>query len=225
MRDAARGWHLLTAGVAAGAVLLQLLLVVTGSAVLAETDPPSLAARVGRFLCYFTIQSNVLVAVSTAFLAREASYDEPRWRVVRAAAVVGITITGLVHFVLLRPLLDLDGLDRLADTLLHVVVPMLAVVGWLAFGPRPRIGRRELGLALLWPIGWLGLVLVVRAASGWVPYPFLDPDGDGGWAGVAAACVGITLLFMLACAAAYVVDRRLAPAPRVSGRGTPAARG
>jgi len=225
MRDLARGWHLLTVVVTAGAVLLQLVLVVTGSAVLAETDPPSLGARLGRFVCYFTIQANVLVAVSTAQLARNATYDGGRWRVVRGAAVVGITITGLVHFVLLRPLLELDGLDRLADPLLHLVVPALAVLGWLAFGPRPRTGRRELSLALVWPVGWLGLILVVRGASGRVPYPFLDPDGDGGWTAVAVACVGITLLFALTCTAVYAVDRRLSPVPPVSGRGTPAARG
>ena len=46
----------------------------------------------------------------------------------RLAALVGITITAVVHFVLLRPLLDLDGLDLLADALLHRVVPVLAVM-------------------------------------------------------------------------------------------------
>ncbi len=46
-------------------------------------------------------------------------------------------MTGLVHFVLLRPLLDLEGADYVADKLLHMAVPVLAVAGWAAFGPRP----------------------------------------------------------------------------------------
>src|SRR5690606_6869223 len=29
------------------------------------------------------------------------------------------------------------GADAVADTLLHVVVPLLTLVGWLLFGPRP----------------------------------------------------------------------------------------
>lgn len=215
MHTWARRWHLLTAGVALLAVVLQLVLVVSGSAVLAEGEAPSLAARTGRFFCYFTIQANALVAATTVVLARDPAYDGPRWRVLRGAAIVGITITGLVHFVLLRPLLDLDGLDRLADTLLHLVVPVLAIAGWLIFGPRPRTGLRDLALAFLWPVAWLLVTFAVRAATGWVPYPFLDPAGDGGWAGVAVACVGVTLLFALTALAVYAVDRRLTPRPTV----------
>lgn len=215
MHTWARRWHLLTAGVALLAVLLQLVLVMSGSAVLAEGEAPSLAARTGRFFCYFTIQANALVAATTLFLVCDPAYDGPRWRVLRGAAIVGITITGLVHFVLLRPLLDLDGLDRLADMLLHLVVPVLAIAGWSIFGPRPRMRLHELGLAFLWPVAWLLVTFAVRAATGWVPYPFLDPDGDAGWAGVAVACVGITVLFALTALAAYAVDRRLAPRPAV----------
>ncbi len=206
----ARRFHLLTAGVAAAAVLLQLALVVSGSAVLVETDPPSLVERLGRFVCYFTIQSNVLVAVAAVPLARDAAYDGAGWRVLRTASVVGITITGIVHFLLLRPLLDLDGLDRLADTLLHVVVPLLAVAGWLLLGPRPRTGLRELRLAVLWPLAWLAAILAVRAVTGWVPYPFLDPTGEDGWTGVVVACVGVLVLFLVVSGAVYARDRRAA---------------
>lgn len=194
---------------------LQLVLVVSGSAVLAEGDAaPGLATRVARYFCYFTIQSNVLVAITTLPLIRDPAYDGRGWRVLRAAAVVGITITGVVHFVLLRPLLDLDGLDRLADSLLHLVVPALALVGWLMFGPRPRTSRRDLGLAFAWPVAWLALTFIVRAATGWVPYPFLDP-AENGWSGVIVAALGITALFAVVSLAAYTADRRLRPAPAV----------
>jgi len=215
MHSCARRWHLLTAVAALLALVLQLVLVMSGSAVLAEDEGPGLAARTARFFGYFTIQANALVAATTAVLARDPAYDGPRWRAFRGAATVGITITGLVHFVLLRPLLDLDGLDRLADSLLHLVVPALAVAGWLIFGPRPRIGLRELSLAFLWPVAWLLVTFAVRAATGWVPYPFLDPDGDAGWAGVTIACVGITVLFALTALAVHAVDRRLAPQPTI----------
>ncbi len=213
----ARRWHLLTALVAAGAVVFQLVLVVQGSGVLVDTDPPSLAERLGQFFWYFTIQANLLVAVATFPLARDAAYDGQGWRVLRTASVVGITITGVVHFVLLRPLLDLAGADLVADTLLHMVVPALAFVGWLAFGPRPRTGPREIGLALIWPVVWLGLTFVILAASGWVPYPFLDAREDGGWPAVAVACVGVTVLFLVVSAAAYAVDRCTRRAPQPTG--------
>ena len=99
------------AAVAWFAVVFQLVLVLQGSAVLVEEDPPGRAESIYRFFAYFTIQSNLLVAISSTALAREPELDRPGWRVVRLAGLVGITVTGLVHFFLLRPLLDLDGAD------------------------------------------------------------------------------------------------------------------
>ena len=63
--------------------------------------------------------------------------DMDAQRAVRLAGTVGITVTGIVHFLLLRPLLDLEGADFVADKLLHMVVPVLAIVGWALFGPTP----------------------------------------------------------------------------------------
>jgi hypothetical protein len=206
----ARIAHLVVAVVAGGALLLQLGLIIQGSAVLVDEDPPGTGARLGRFVLYFTVQSNALVALSAATLARDPSRDGPGWRGLRLAAVVGITITAVVHFVLLRPLLELDGLDLLADTLLHKIVPVLAVGAWLIWGPRPRIDGRAIGLALLWPFAWLALTFVVRGLTGWVPYPFLDPDEDG-WGAVVVACVGITVLFLAVSAAAHALDRKMRP--------------
>ena len=209
----ARRWHAVTAVVAVAALLLQLVLVVSGSAVLAEQDPPGLALRLGRFASYFTVQSNLLVAVAAITLARDPARDGAGWRVLRLAGVVGIAVTGLVHVVLLRPLLDLDGADYVADKLLHVAVPLLAVVGWVLLGPRPRASVRTAALALLWPLAWLAWTLAVGALSGWYPYPFLDPAEDGAGA-VVVACLGITVLVVAFFGAALAVDRRAAPAPR-----------
>ena len=134
----ARAVHLVVAVVAVAALVLQTALVVSGASVLAETEVPPLLTRLGRLVSYFTIQSNLLVAVTAVQLARDPARDGSLWRVVRVAAVVGITVTGLVHFLLLRPLLDLEGANWLADKLLHMVVPVLAIAAWLLAGPRPR---------------------------------------------------------------------------------------
>ena len=110
-----------------------------GGRVLDEVDPPGLAARIYRYFAYFTIQSNILVAATSTMLARDPARDGPGFRVARLAALVGITVTGLVHFVLLRPLLDLQGADWICDKLLHMVVP---VRGRRCLGPgRPPPAR------------------------------------------------------------------------------------
>ena len=203
----ARTLHALVFSITLVAVALQLVLVVRGSAVLAETHPPSLPIRLLRFVAYFTIQSNVLVLASTAPLVRDPSYDGPSWRILRAAALVGICVTGVVHFVLLRPLLSLHGADAVADKLLHLVVPVMTLAVWLLAGPRSRTSRAALSRALAWPLAWLAVTLGVGATTGWFPYPFLDYESRG-WGSVVVASAGITALFLAVLAAVRWWDQR-----------------
>jgi uncharacterized membrane protein len=208
----ARSWHLLTAAVALVALVLQLVLVVEGGRVLEEAHPPSMTLRLLRFVAYFTVQSNLLVLLSTAVLARDPAYDGPRWRVLRTAAMTGIIVTGLVHWFLLRPLLHLHGADYVADKLLHLVVPLLALVGWLAFGPRPRTSWPSSLSATVWPLAWLVVILVQGAGTGWYPYPFLD-HREHGWDHVVVVCVGIFVLWFALLLGEHAYDRRASPAP------------
>jgi uncharacterized membrane protein len=210
---AARVWHTTTALVTTVALALQLVLIVEGGRVLEEGHPPSMTLRLVRFVAYFTIQSNVVVLASTVVLARDPAYDGRGWRVVRTAAVAGITVTGLVHWFLLRPLLDLHGADYVADKLLHVVVPLLAVLGWLAFGPRPRMSWDTSRWATVWPLAWLAVILVQGGATGWYPYPFLD-HREHGWDHVAVVSAGIFVLWFALLAGQHTYDRRMRPAPR-----------
>ncbi|WP_196768094.1 Pr6Pr family membrane protein, partial [Streptobacillus moniliformis] len=141
--------------VCASALVLQTYLVLVGTPVLADVEVPPLDVRVARLVSYFTIQSNVLVAVVTALLTADPARDGRLFRVLRLAMVVAIAVTALVHYVALRPLLHLTGGSWWADLGLHVVVPLLALTGWLAFGPRPRIDLPTAAWALLWPLLWL----------------------------------------------------------------------
>lgn len=209
----ARRWHTLTAVVAIVALGLQLLLIILGQGVLVDTNPPTLVERLGRFVSYFTVQSNALVVVSTVLLARDPQRDGSVFRVLRLAAVVGIVVTGVVHFILLRPLLDLHGGSYVADKLLHMVVPTLAFVGWILFGPRPRVDLRSFGWALAWPVLWVVWTLSIGGVTGWYPYPFLDA-GLHGWGQVLVTCVALTVVFLGFFGAAALVDKRASPTPR-----------
>ena len=193
-------------------MVFQFVLVVQGAEVLDEVKPPELPARIYRFFAYFTIQSNVLVAIAAIQLAGDPGRDGHGWRVFRVAGVAGIAVTGLVHFVLLRPLLDLEGADYVADKLLHMVVPALAVVGWAMFGPRPRVDRGSVARAITWPFAWLAWTLVVGGLSDWYPYPFLDHREDGVGA-VVVASVGVTAIFLAIFALLGWVDGRAKPTP------------
>jgi hypothetical protein len=204
----ARAFHLLTFVVAAAALVLQLVLVAQGHKVLDEHSRPDAATRVLRYCSYLTIWSNALVAWSTATLAFGTDRDTRVWRALRLDAVVICFGGGVVHFFFLRPLLDLHGADLVADKLLHVVVPLLAVVGWLALGPRHRATRDDLGPFLVLPLVWLGYTLVRGAFVDWYPYPFIDV-GEHGYGVVLLNTVGVAAFLVILALAAIAVDRAL----------------
>ncbi|KGN34837.1 hypothetical protein N802_01990 [Knoellia sinensis KCTC 19936] len=204
----ARTWHLLTALVTWVALLLQLVLVIRGGRVLDDVTPPDLGTRLVRFVSYFTVLSNLLVALTTTTLALGQERYPTWWKVLRLNAVVAIAVTGIVHWFLLRPLLDLHGADAVADKLLHLVVPALAVIGWAVFGPRGQAHRSLLLSSLIFPVGWLAYTLVRGAAVDWYPYPFLDVSLHG-YAGTLAACAGVAVLLLTLTWAATRIDRLL----------------
>jgi hypothetical protein len=96
----------------------------------------------------------------------------------------------------------------LADRLLHTVVPLLAVVGWLVAGPRGQVDRSDLGPFLVLPLIWIAYTLIRGAIVDWYPYPFIDVE-EHGYAVVALNCLGVATLMLALFGLALVVDRRL----------------
>lgn len=216
----ARAWHTVVALGVGAALVLQLLLVLTGGtdANSGESgDAVPLATRLIRLFSFFTIQSNVLVLVSVAALALVPLRDGPVWRVLRLDGLIGIVVTGLVYELALRGLLTLSGGAWWADLLLHVFAPWMTLLGWLLFGPRPRISWPTVGLAMIWPFLWLVYTFVHGAVSHWYPYPFLDVSAIGYPA--ALRNTGVVLVLGVALASVYkLLDDRLPTlVPRKSG--------
>lgn len=207
----ARLWHGLTFVVALGALVLQLVLVVRGGRVLGEGTPLSTGTGILRYFSYFTIQSNILVAVTAWTLLAGSDTTRTWWRVIRLNALVGITVTGLVVWLILAPWMKkngmgLHGADLLADRLLHVVVPVIAVVGWIAFGPRKRVTVRDLLLTLVWPLLWIAYTLIHGAIADWYPYPFVDVTANG-YGRVLLNCLGIAVLLLAVTGVLLVLGR------------------
>lgn len=205
-----------TAAVSAVSLVIQLVLIVVGINVLVDdAGAPSvgLGERLVRFVSYFTVQSNVLVVISTAMLARRPARDGWWFRVLRIAGLVGITVTFVVYLIALRPILDLHGVSAVTDFGLHIATPVLAVVGWLVWGPRPRISVRVLLWFLIWPVAYFAYSLIRGAVTGWYPYPFVDVTVLG--YPVALRNLVVVAVLLLAVGAVYLLlDRRLPANPR-----------
>lgn len=166
------------------------------------------AARVFNVFCFFTVQSNVLVGVTCLLLAIRPQRSSTVFAVARLTGVVAITITAVVYHTALRDLRELHDWAWLADVLLHTVVPLLAIGGWLLFGPRRLTAWRTVWLSVVFPACWLAFTLVRGPITGFYPYPFVDVDAHG-YPEVLRNCAVVALLFVAVAVAARVVDQRL----------------
>jgi len=132
-----------------------------------------------NFFGFFTLQSNLLTAIVyvVAAVAGLRGTGQGHWLVLaRASVTTYMIIVGIVYAVLLAPVGAAGGVPLpWANAVLHIVVPVYVVVDWLVFADRGPLDLRSLGLVLVYPLLWSGVVLLRGATDGWVPYPFLDP--------------------------------------------------
>lgn len=189
-RPVARVWFALTALVVLVGLVTQLVVTATTTGGFFPTNPQ----RTLNVFAFFTVQSNVLVAVTSARLALRPEAGGAVQRALRLSALVGITVTGVVFHLVLRQLQELQGYAAFADLLLHTMSPLLCVVGWLCFGPRGAVDRRAVAGALVFPIAWLAFTLLRGTAVGFWPYPFLNVD-DLGLGTVVVNCALVAVLF------------------------------
>jgi hypothetical protein len=178
-------------------------------------------ARVTDTLSYFTIWSNLVVAVSVTLLLARPLRDTLVRRVLRLSGLLMITVTAIVYQVLLAPAATVVGWSRLTDPVLHVVTPLLTVVVWAVWGPRGWISRREVLLALVIPLAWIAWMLVRGAVVDAYPYGFANVE-DLGYASVAVTLVVILVFGLVVAAVFWGVERALLR--RRSARVTPVAR-
>jgi len=153
-----------------------------------------------NFFSYFTNLSNLFAAAvllyvaSRTFLGREASDLSDQ---VRYISVVNMTLVGVVFTVLLRDV-DLGSLLPWINVLLHYVMPCAVVLDWLLQPPRAKMGIKQILMCQVFPALYIVYVLCRGYATGWYPYPFLNPANVGGYGGVAAYVAGMAVVFFFA---------------------------
>jgi hypothetical protein len=132
---------------------------------------------VWRFLLFFTILSNLLVAISlTTILIKPTSsagrfFEKPA---TIAAITLYIFIVGLVYNLVLRNIWNPTGRDKVADELLHVAVPLLYTIYFLFFAPKEWLPWKTLLPWLIYPAVYLIYAMIRGVLENFYVYPFLD---------------------------------------------------
>ncbi|MFZ5616138.1 MAG: Pr6Pr family membrane protein [Pseudomonadota bacterium] len=163
-----RYWRFLVALLGWFALTLQFSLLVFNPA------PPPAPVSILNFFSYFTILTNILVAVAMtvgAFAADSAFFNRAG---VRAAIAVYIAIVGAVYFLILRHTWDPQGWQLVADRLLHYATPALYLVDWIAFAPKRGLKPSKIANWLIYPTAYGAYAIARGATTGFYAYPFLD---------------------------------------------------
>jgi len=143
------------------------------------TDAMGMGTSLGLaiYLGYFTVLTNLLVGVAAA-LPLLAPSSAAAGFFVRPATVgwvtASIAFVGMAYFVLLRHVWNPQGLQLLADVLMHYVVPALCVIySVIALRRAPLRWTLPLWWSL-YPAAYFFYVLVRGVAIGHYPYRFID---------------------------------------------------
>lgn len=148
-----------------------------------------------NFFSFFTIQSNLIAAAVLLWGSGGNSVQHSQQRdLIRGAAVLYLSITGVVYGILLSDLQEqLQTTIPWVDAVLHKIIPLVMVFDWLADPPQTAIPWRSALLWLLYPLLYLVYTLARGPFVAWYPYPFLNPAQPGGYGAVALYAVAITI--------------------------------
>lgn len=171
LRQARRAALLLTALVATGGVLLQAI-ITTG---LLRAQGGTALDGLWRILLYFTVLTNILVAtVCIASLRDERGETFFARPSTQAAVALYIAVVGIIYNVILASLWKPQGLQYIADLMIHIASPILYGLSWLLFARKGELSWRAPLWWLVYPLTYLVYALARGVMGGLYPYPFID---------------------------------------------------
>ena len=142
---------------------------------------------------FFTVQSNIfIIAMALLFLINEVvlllgkkSFVNQTLLLIKYVATVAITVTFLVFFTMLAPLMGIDYLLSFNNFSLHAIVPILAIIDFILFDTDIQLHLRNSLLATIAPISYvvfvyIGAIFKLRYSENlYYPYFFLDFETNG----------------------------------------------
>ena len=177
--------------------------------------------RPGNFFSFFTIQSNLLgiTVLAAAALVRRPERSQA-FEIIRTAATIYMTITGVVFAVLLTGVQEnLDTHIAWVNDTVHAILPLVLVVDWLIDPPQHRLAARAIAFWSAYPLAWFAYTLIRGPHAHWYPYPFVDVS-EHGYGRVLLNGVGLVVFFSVVAAVFLVVGNKQV---RSRGSGQPVA--
>ena len=186
-----------------GAVITWFAVIVQFYLLMKNNPAPTALEKVLRFFGYFTVDTNILVALSFTFIALNSNSNLARF-FRKASTVTAITayiiIVGITYNVFLRSTWNPQGLQKLVDELLHSVVPIMYVIFWVAFVFAKQLKWKNAFPWLIYPIVYMAYAIILGAVTNYYPYPFVNVNELGYNKALLNAALVLLTLFLLSLA-------------------------
>ena len=161
----------LTIGAALGwfAIIFQFYLIIVNRIA-------SITETIIRFFSFFTILTNILVALCFTFLLLKPNSKWGKFfarPATQTALTAYIAVVGIIYNVILRFLWSPQGLQLIVDELLHTVIPIWFILYWFIFVSKETL-KWNIFPWLIYPVIYCIYTLIRGAIFGFYPYPFID---------------------------------------------------
>lgn len=159
-------------------------------------------------LAFFTIITNVLVAIVFTLIAFRRRLPRHFDSIV-AGTMLSIAMVGIVNAIFLWGALELSGGSALVDKLLHIATPILVPLFWIFCMRKGSLKFRHPVLWAIYPLLYLAYGMVRGSMTGQYAYPFLDA-AKLGWRRTALTAFIIAIVFMACGYAVVLIDHLMA---------------
>lgn len=169
------------------------------------------------YLSYFTILSNLLIALAFSLPLFAPESKIGRWVAMprqMGAFTVYIMITFVVYALLLAGSWSPQGLLLFANLALHYILPLAFLLYYLVFVPHGQVVWLDSLRWLIFPLGYAVYTFARGAIINYYPYFFLDA-GSLGYPQALLNVLVLSLVFLVFGLTLIALDRGLARRQRV----------
>ncbi len=195
-----------TGRIAAGCIALITWIGLAVQTIVLWQQHSSLLQALWIISAFFTISTNLLVAVVFTVIVFNRTRLRSAWVV--AGTMLSILLVGVIYALLLHGSTELSGGSAIANVLLHMVTPILVPLFWIAFVPKGSLTRRHPLLWAIYPLAYLVYGLARGAATGKYAYTFINVPALG-WPRTILNAALIAIAFLLSGFAVVWIDNRL----------------
>lgn len=174
-------------------ILIKTALVIIGILGIILTAQSSAFMGGASVFFFFTVQSNIFIMlIALIFLINEVvvlitkkSFINQTLLHIKYVATIAITVTFLVFFTMLAPLMGVDYLLSFNNFSLHAIVPILAIVDFFLFDKDINLTYKTSLFATISPISYvifvyIGAIFKLQYGENlYYPYFFLNIDTNG----------------------------------------------